>query len=107
MPDDPDPPVAGVPARVGARLVPAQEIARLSRLRGPQRLLQRDVHRVELVVARDLLRQGAAAEVFEDDEGAHEVEEAALLEDPREEDLERRQPRRRVLPPTDRAPRLE
>ena len=59
------------------------------------------------MVARDLLRQDATAEVLEDDEVAHEVEEAALLEDPFEDDLERRQAGRRVLPPADRAPGLE
>ena len=95
VPDDADPPVAGVAARVRARLVAARRLREPTgrgrgRLRGAERLLHRDVHRVELVVARDLLRQDAAAEVLEDDEVAHEVEEAARSKTPREENLELR-----------------
>ena len=83
MPHHADPPVA----RIAARLAPGLEPARRLRdaegrgaLRGAQRFLHRHVHRVELVVARHLLGELPAPEVFEHDEVPHQVEEAALLE---------------------------
>ena len=99
VPDDADAPVAGLAARPVARLVAAQRLRDAiagRRLRRAQRLLDRHVHRVELVVARHLLGELAAARVLEHDEVADEIEEAALLEHAFEHDLQLGQRRRRV-----------
>ncbi len=56
--------------------------------RRAQRLLDRDIDRVELVIARHLLRERAAAEILEHDEMADEIEKPALLEHAREHDLQ-------------------
>ena len=55
--------------------------------RSPQRLLERDVDGVELVVAGHLLGELTAVFVLEDDEVADEVEEPPLVEDPFEHHL--------------------
>ena len=46
------------------------------------------VHRVELVVAGDLLDEPAAALVLEDDEMPKQLQEPAVLEDALEQDFE-------------------
>ena len=83
MPDHPDAPVTRLPP---GRLVrshpwPRHAFGSAPQLGGPQRLAHRHLHRVELVVACHLLRELAATSVLEDDEVAHEVEEALGSED--------------------------
>ena len=65
------------------------------------------VHGVELVIAGHLLGGLGPFRLLEDDEVADEVEEAALLEHPLEDDLKLRHPGRRELLPRDRPPRHE
>ena len=55
---------------------------------GPQRLLDRNINRVELVVSRDLLRQHAAAEILEHNKMADEIEKPGRLKDASEHDLQ-------------------
>ena len=85
VPDHADAPVAllaagrrpgVVAARSSAKPCACASSARIA----PQRLLQRDVDGVELVVARHLLDELAAARVLEHDEVPDQIEEAALLE---------------------------
>ena len=59
--------------------------------RRAQGLLHRNIDRVKLMIAGDLLRHGAAAEIFEHDEVAKEIEEAPLVENSLDHDLEFRQ----------------
>lgn len=77
------------------------------RLRRAQRLLDRRVDGVELVVARQDLRDPAAACVVEGHEIAHEAEETAPLERALQHHLELRKRSRRVALAADRAPGLE
>ena len=76
-----------------------------------QRLFDRYIHRVKLVIARHLLDELAVSSidsrVFEHDEIAKEIEETALLEDALEYHLQLRQGGRCVPAPSDRAPWLE
>jgi hypothetical protein len=90
VPDDADTPVARLapvgafrperPPRLGGDAGPR-------RLRGAQRLFDGDADGVELVVARHLL-DDLRAVVLEDDEVAHQVEEAAFLADAFEHHLQ-------------------
>ena len=92
VPDDADPPIAGVAARTLTGLIAARPLGELasrrSRLGGPARLLDRHVDGVELVVPGKLLREDSPAEVLEDDEVTDEVEEPTPLEDAFEDHLE-------------------
>src|SRR5687767_9909213 len=54
-------------------------------------LLHRDVDRVKLMVAGDLLRYRTPTEIFEHDEVANQVEKAPLIENSLDHDLEFRQ----------------
>ena len=85
VPDHADAAVALGAARQRAGLVVAAFLGRARSVGGlgggsAQRLLQRHVDGVELVVARHLLDELPAAQILEHDEVAHEIEEAALLE---------------------------
>ena len=62
---------------------------------------------MELVVAGDLLGHGSAAEVFEDDEVANEVEEPPLVENSLDHDVEFREMCRGKCLASNRAPGLE
>ena len=73
----------------------------------PERLLDRGVDGMELVVARDLLGDRAAARVLEHDEVADEVEEPPVLEHTLQQDAELRHRGRGVGGAVDRAPGLE
>src|SRR5205807_9477367 len=110
VPHDTDAAVAGFAARLLAGPVAAHQFrdafAR-HRSRRTQRLLDRYVDRVELVIARDLLGKLAAALVLEYDEVAHEVEESLPLEHAFEHDLQLRHRRRRIASPAHRPPGLE
>src|SRR5204862_6436513 len=80
-------------------------------LRCAQRLFDRHIHRVKLVVTRHLLGELALSSIdsgiLEDDEVPKQVEETALLEDALENHLQFRQRGRCVPAPTERAPRLK
>ena len=93
----PDAPVARLAAGLPAGLVAARGLGHAvglaPQLGGPQRLAHRHLHRVELVVAGHLLREPAAAVVLEDDEVAHQVEEAPRREDALDHHLQLRQMR--------------
>ena len=109
VPDDADAPVARLPARHRVRRIDA----RCRRLRGdpvprgPERLLDGDVHGVELVVPGDLLRRVGPLRRLEDDEVPDEAQEAPPLERPFEDDPKLRHPGRREPLPRDRLPRHE
>ena len=108
VPDDADPLVARLAAGAVAGEIGAGRLLGFRReIGGPQRLLDRDIDRVELVISRDLLRERAAAEILEHNEMADEIEKPARLEHAGEHDLQFGQARRRILAPADRAPRLE
>ena len=85
MPHDADAAVAGLAARPSARLVAPALLGdgRLSALQlgRAQRLGDGDPHRVELVVAGDLLGQRSAAVVLEHDEVAEQSEEPRRVAD--------------------------
>ena len=94
MPDHADAPVAGLPRQpiVGAaHPIDAAHLAQLQPIRRrrarAQRLLDRGVDRVILVVAGHLLDQHAIARVLEDDEIADEIQEAPPVEDPLDHNL--------------------
>jgi hypothetical protein len=108
VPDDSHAPVPRLAAPPPAGLEPARILVLLDPTDpgGPQRLLHRDVHRMELVVARHLLRE-RAAQVLEHDEVPHQVEEPALLEHALEHHLQLGQPRGGILAPGHGAPGLE
>ena len=98
MPDDADAPVAGLARE--AILRPAHQVdpaqfaqagtGRRGRARA-QRLFDRGVHRVILVVAGHLLDQHAVPRVLENDEVADEIEEARPTEDALDEHLDLRE----------------
>jgi hypothetical protein len=92
VPDDANAPVAGLAARLEARLVPSghlRDTIGAGQLGCPQRFAHRHLHRVELVVARHLLDEAAAAAfVLEDDEVSYEVEESPRSEDALDHDLQ-------------------
>ena len=67
----------------------------------------RDVDRVKLMIAGDLLRHGAAAKIFEHNEVAQEIKKAPLIESSLDHDLEFRQVIFSERLARDRAPRLE
>ena len=71
-----------------------------------QRLLQSQMHRVKLVIAGHLLGEHSTAHVFEHDKVADQIEEAALLKNAFEYNLQLGQTRHCFLP-GDRPPRLE
>ena len=90
-----DPPVAGVSSRHTAGFVATASFPqdRRATLKTPerrraQRLPHRDLDGMELVVARHLLDQHTAAVVFDDQEVAHEGQEAALLKHAFDRDLQ-------------------
>ncbi len=94
MPDDADPLVAGLAAGAVAGEIGSGRLLRFRREIGrAQRLFDRDIDRVELMIAGDLLCERAAAEILEHDEMADEIEKPALLEHPREHDLQFRRGR--------------
>jgi hypothetical protein len=111
VPHHADAPVARLAARLEARLVPASAlgdpIGRAAQLGGPQRLAHGHLHGVELVIARHLLHQPAAALVLEHDEVAQEVEEAPGLEHAFDDHLQLRQVRIGEALARDGAPGLE
>ena len=111
MPDHAYAAVAGLPARLPARLVPPALLGgpqlRALQLRRPKGLVDRDPDGVELVVARHLLDQRAAAVVLEHDEVADQGEEAARLEDALQHHLELGHLRVGERLPRDGAPGLE
>ena len=76
-------------------------------LRRSQRLADRRLDRVELVVSRHLLGEPPAAVVLEHDEVAQEGEEAPLLEHPLDRHLDLGEEHRGQLLAGDGAPRLE
>jgi len=74
---------AGHGVGIVAALVLGEALRLAPTLRGnrrAQRLFERDVHGVELVIAGHLLSQLAAASILEHDKVPHQVEKAALLE---------------------------
>ena len=94
VPDNANPPVAGVAARPLPGLVPTQRLRYPSRrdcLGRTQGLFNGHVHGVELVVTRHLLDERGAApigrRILEHDEVPQQVEKAALLEDTLQHDL--------------------
>ena len=111
VPDHPDPPVAALPTRHRCGREAALRLAWLARMpadhRGAERFLDRDVDGVELVVARDLLGELAAAGVLEDDEVPQQGEEALAIEDALQHHLELGDGRPGIIVPRDRAPWLE
>jgi hypothetical protein len=108
VPDDADPPVAGLASVPLPGLVPTRPLFDGSHeLRGANRLGDCRPHRVELVVACRLLREGSAPVVLEDDEVAEEIEQPALLQDALEHDLQLGQMGVGELLARDRAPGLE
>jgi len=69
VPDHADPLVSRLAAGAVSREVGAGRLLGFWReVGGPQRLLDRDIDRVELVIPRDLLRERATAEILEDNE---------------------------------------
>ena len=106
MPHDADPAVAGLAAR-SRDAVASRRIYRVRGLCSPSGFLNRGVHCVVLMIAGELLRDLSAALVFEYYKVAQEVEEAALVEHPLQQDLQLGEPRRRDLEALDRPPRLE
>ena len=106
VPDDSDAPVARLPARLASGLVPPAFLPQplLGRAQG---LGDRRLDRVELVVARHLLREPARAIVLEHDEVAEEGEKAARLERPLDRHLELGEEYGSQLLARDRAPGLE
>ena len=110
VPDDADPPIAGIAARLSAGLVPAARLGDplrfLLQRRRAQGLADRRLHRVELVIAGHLLDERAAV-VLEDDEVAQQRQEAALLEHALDRHLQLGVEGRRQLLAVDGAPRLE
>jgi len=109
VPDDADAPVPRLAAGFFPRLVAAFSLGGTTRREpcGAQRLGDGHPHRVKLVIARRLLRQGPAPIVLEDDEVAEEIEQPALLENALEHDLQLRQMGIGELLARDRAPGLE
>ena len=111
VPDHPDAPVtrlaAGLPAGLVASPGLGHPVGLAAQLGGPQRLAHCHPHRVELVVACHLLREPATAFVLEDDEVAHEVEEALWREDALAHYLQLRQMRIGEALARDGAPGLE
>ena len=85
VPHDADAVVAGLAARPSARLVAPALLGgcrlRLLQLGRAQRLGDGEAHRVELVVAGDLLGEGSATVVLEHDEVAEESEEPSRVAD--------------------------
>ena len=91
VPDYADALVAGRAAGLRFRAIGAARFAHarcISRVDGAQGFAQRDVDGVELVVAGQLLDQQAAAVVLEDLEVAHEIEKAAAVGHPLQDDLQ-------------------
>ncbi len=107
VPHDTHPPVTGVAARPGAGFVTAGRLRGLVHPRRAQCFVDGDIHRVKLVITRHFLGELAITRVFEHDEVAQQVEEAALVEYAFEYDLQFREIGRCVFAPADRAPRLE
>src|SRR2546426_1175284 len=101
------PPASGPPRGRRAGLVGPGPLRNTRDLGGSQRLLDGDVHGVELVVPSHLLGEAPAADVLKHDEVAHEIEETAVVEHPFQDHLELREKARCDLPPCDGAPRLE
>ena len=114
VPDDADAPVARLAPGLRARLV-APRASRLTcwapRAGRAQRLLDRRVDRVELVVAGHLLDDRAVAaavpRVLEHDEVAQQVEKAARSNTPASTTSSSGMRGGGILPPVDRAPGLE
>ena len=88
MPDHAYAAVARLAAGPAARLVAAAPFGGPELSRRAQRLVHRDPDGVELVIARHLLDERAAAVVVEHDEIAHQRQEAARLEGSRQHHLE-------------------
>ena len=110
VPDDADAPVARISTRLGAGLVAPGLLADLGcalQLGRAQRLADRCLDGVELVVPRHLLRESAAAVVLEHDEVAQEGEKAPLLERSLDCHLEFGEEHRGQLLAGDGAPGLE
>ena len=111
VPDDADAPVARLAARLAARLVAPRRLGHAHRfplqLGGAQGFGDRRLHRVELVVARHLLDQRAAAVVLEHDEVAQQRQEPAGFTDAVDHHLQLRQVRIGQGLARDGAPRLE
>ncbi|EXI72987.1 MAG: hypothetical protein AW07_02919 [Candidatus Accumulibacter sp. SK-11] len=103
-------PVAGLAARLSTCLVAALPRLQLLRcalqLRGAQRLADRDLHRVELVVAGHLL-DDATTVVLKDDEVAQQIEKAPRRTQARDHHLQLGQVRIGQGLARDRAPGLE
>lgn len=109
MPDNPDAAIAGIAARMPG-VVATWRLGRAVRPQasgGAHRFLDGDVDGMELVIARHLLRENAAAEVLEDDEVPHKLQQPVFGEDTFEHDLKLGQPGRSVTASRDRAPGLE
>src|SRR5215831_10697351 len=95
VPDDADPLVPRFAAEAVAREIGSGRFLGLRReIGGAQRLLDRDIGRVELVISRDLFGERAAAEILEHNEMADEIEKPARVEDAGEHDLQFGQARR-------------
>ena len=110
VPDDADAPIAWRAARPAAGFVMAGffvSTSGLLQLGRPQRLGNGGPHGVELVIARHLLGERAAAVILERDEVADQREEPARFADAFEHHLELRQVRIGQALARDRAPGLE
>jgi len=109
VPHHADAPVAGRTAGLGPGLVARGGLpdALALQLGRAQRLLDRDPHGVELVVARDLLDRRPAAGLLEHDEVPDQVQEPPRREDPLDHDRKFRNGRVGHPVPRDRAPGLE
>ena len=92
VPDDTDAAVAWFPARLRPGLIASVGLDHapvfLFQLGGPECLVHGDTDGVELVIARHLLDERAAAIVLEDGEVAQEVEEIVGGEDARQHHLQ-------------------
>ena len=106
MPHDADAPITRIPARLAAGLV-ASSLLPHPQLGRAQRLANRRLDRVKLVVPRHLLGESPAAVILEHDEVAKESKKAPLLERPLDRHLELGEEHRSQLLAGDGAPGLE
>src|SRR5271169_2200583 len=108
VPDDADPLVSGLAAGAVAGEIGSGRFFGFQRdIGGAQRLFDRDVDRVELVISRYHLNQHATAEILENNEMANKIKISARFEYPGEHDLQLGEARHRILALADRTPRLE
>ena len=100
MPDHPHPPIPAAVVLHSAQSIGLRVLidARIDLGNGPHRGCHGELHRVELVIPGNDLDQ-AAAGVAEHDEGLEQVQEAAALADPLDQDREFRRRLRRDAAP--------